>query len=181
MQVFLHRLPCPRDPHRHLNALRGTGPRATGTGAAFFFRCLARDRPSRYGSVAESLARDRPSPYGCRCVFFRSAGACPPRSLALREGRSTYPIVARGPVPRDRHRHLNTLRGTGPRATVEWRRALRGTGPRATGAGAAFFFVALRGTGPRATGAGGRFFVVRGLVPRNRPQNPKNPPNLFLI
>ena len=31
---------------------------------------LARDRPSRYGSVAESLARDRPSRYGCRGVFF---------------------------------------------------------------------------------------------------------------
>ena len=34
---------------RRLGSVRGTGPRATGAGARVFFRCLARDRPSRYG------------------------------------------------------------------------------------------------------------------------------------
>ena len=33
---------------QRLECMRGTGPRTTGPGGAFF-RCLARDRPSRYG------------------------------------------------------------------------------------------------------------------------------------
>ena len=46
---------------------------------------------------------------GRRTVFYRSAGACPPRSLhgegqalALRANRRYRLTVARGPVPRDR-------------------------------------------------------------------------------
>ena len=46
-------------------ALRGPG--------RVFFRCLARDRPSRYGA-------------GVR--FFRSAGGCPPRGLQSHETRT---------------------------------------------------------------------------------------------
>ena len=34
---------------QRLGCMRGTGPRATGTGGCVFFRCLARDRPSHYG------------------------------------------------------------------------------------------------------------------------------------
>ena len=59
------------------------------------------------------MARDRPSPYGGGGVFYRSAGACPPRmsgrpqhgerqALALRWEEGVLGDVARGPVPRER-------------------------------------------------------------------------------
>ena len=67
--------------------------------------------------------------------FFRSAGACPPRSLhgegqalALRANRRYRLTVARGPVPRDRWIARGVARETrsdarvaseGPRATVK--------------------------------------------------------------
>ena len=88
---------------RLLRCMRGTGPRATGAGVCVFFRCLARDRPSRYGyrgvrffSVLcegqalalrgpgcvffGALRGTGPRPTGVGVRFFRSAGTCPPRS-----------------------------------------------------------------------------------------------------
>ena len=58
------------------------------------------------------VVRERPLPNGSGSVFYRSAGACPPRALgcaddgegqalALRE-REAFFTVARGPVPRER-------------------------------------------------------------------------------
>ena len=64
------------------------------------------------------MARDRPSPYGEEGVFYRSAGACPPRSLhgegnplgcacgnrgpkPYDERKAASTTVVRGPVPRD--------------------------------------------------------------------------------
>ena len=72
--------------------------------------------------VRDGMARDRPSPYGDETPFLaRSAGACPPRSLDLRENRTPRPF------PRPRHGEGQAL-------------ALR--------EGAAFFFTAARGPGP---------------------------------
>ena len=163
---FVVRGPVPRDRHRYLNALRGTGPRATGTGCRFF---VVRG-PSRL------YQRD---------AGFPASPTLPPRSLALREGQNTiHPTVVRGPVPRDLSLILAILiilaillqtervRGTGPRATVGWRRALRGTGPRPTGAGGLGFFRSAGACPPRslALREGQNTIhptVVRGPVPRD--------------
>ena len=69
---------------RHLNALRGTGPRTT----------VQRRR---------ALRGTGPRPTGTGEAFF---------FVARREGQNTiHPTVARGPVPRDLHRHLNACEG----------------------------------------------------------------------
>ena len=67
----------------------------------------------------------RPTMKGRR-YFFRSAGACPPRSF-----KSPFFTVARGPVPRDPSNEEETFfpqrgrwRGTGPRPTMRGRRFL---------------------------------------------------------
>ena len=88
---------------RLFTVARGTGPREAAMAPG-----MARDRPSPYdegmpffhrsagalgchtriragfpreAAIDPGMARDRPSPYGKACRFYRSAGACPPRSL----------------------------------------------------------------------------------------------------
>ena len=74
---------------------RGTGPRPTMRGGVFF--TVARGPVPRERWSERTMARDRPSPYDEGGVFYRSAGACPPRWF-----KNRFFIVARGPVPRDR-------------------------------------------------------------------------------
>ena len=57
-------------------------------------------------SVARAMARDRPSPYGEVPFFFRSAGACPPRSWDCADAGKANPLACacgnlRGPKPYD--------------------------------------------------------------------------------
>ena len=87
-------------------------------------RCLARRTPSR--PVARGpVPRERfvPEAWRGKLILARSAGACPPRSLAyprhgegqalaLRETGGVFFTVARGTGPRDRSGTRSTARGT---------------------------------------------------------------------
>ena len=112
-------------------ALRGTGPRATGVGARFF-RCLARDRPSRYGGrgvffvVRGAVSRD--------CCDSPRHGQGQALSLRIK----VKDTVVRGPVPRNRHLILAILIILAILLQTE---RVRGTGPRTTGAETRFFYV----------------------------------------
>ena len=88
-------------------------------------------------------------------VFFRSAGACPPRSLGWRRGR--FFIVTRGLSAA-----LVAWRGTGPRPTV------RGGAFCCRIAGALGCHTRIRAGFPSDRCRKPFFFVARGPVPRDR-------------
>ena len=123
------------------------------------------------------MARDRPSPYGEGAVFYRSAGACPPRSNRCSE-RSAGDRPA-----------IVTWRGTGPRLTVIRSTLCRSRSPDldpfgsrrsrtpVSGPGEGHLLACASGMArdrPSPYGKTGRFFSVAwGPVPRE-PRNIKH-------